>query len=132
MIEFLEKFMGKMGLIRKSLTRSSRTRPPLVKHHVHQNQLAPEMADVASILGIVVEAWRSWRSKLLGWLGNPGKHRCEPIFLSEAPRIVLLVVRIPTRKFSTPSPFSATWSRFQAQELGTQIVAGFAQPRLRA
>jgi hypothetical protein len=85
-----------------------------------------------SILGIVVEAWRSWRSKLLGWLGNPGKHRCEPIFLSEAPRIVLLVVRIPTRKFSTPSPFSATWSRFQAQELGTQIVAGFAQPRLRA
>jgi len=47
MIEFLEKFMGKMGLIRKSLTRSSRTRPPLVKHHVHQNQLAPERADIA-------------------------------------------------------------------------------------
>ena len=54
------------------------------------------MADVASILGIVVEAWRSWRSKLLGWLGNPGKHRRDPDFRSEAPRIVLLVVRVPS------------------------------------
>ena len=115
MIEFLEKFMGEMGLIGKSLTRSSRTPPPLVKHHVHQNQLAPEMADIASILGIVVEAWRSWRSKLLGWLGNPGKHRRDSDFRSEAPRIVLLVVHIPTKKFSTPSPFSATLSRFQAR-----------------
>jgi hypothetical protein len=115
MMEFLEKFMGEMSLIGKSLTRSSRTPPPLVKHHVHRHQLAPEMADITSILGIVVEAWRSWRSKLLGWLGNPGKHRRDPNFRSEVPRIVLLVVRIPTRKFSTPSPFSATLSRFQAR-----------------
>jgi hypothetical protein len=87
MIELLKKFIGEMGLIGKFLTRSSRTPPPLVwssttRHHVHQNQLAPEMADIASILGIVAEAWRSWCSKLLGWLGNPGKHRRYPDFRS--------------------------------------------------
>jgi hypothetical protein len=78
MIEFLEKFMGEMGLIGKSLTMSSRTPPPLVKHHGHRNQLAPEMADIASILGNCCRRMAQLALQVAGLAGQYWKISTRP------------------------------------------------------
>jgi hypothetical protein len=67
--------------------------------------------------------------QVLGWLGNPGKHRRDSDFRSEAPRIVLLVAH---KEILDPFSLLRYFVSVPSKELGTQIVAGIAQPRLRA